>query len=220
MPTPGVALCSSALFAYSLEALVNICSSLSVLWRFWNDPDGEGHYFEITRRRERRASVCVGFTFVAIGIAVGSLAISHLMHKSPPTDSAVLLSISSVSLFVLTWSCVGKLYLASVLQSTALRKDAIVSGACSAMAGAVLFSTAVHNAHPKVWWLDSTVALLVAALLPLLGVQALTRNRWWDRSFWIDTDLPPEEQVGPQVSFADHTITHTNQCFYFSRNIG
>ena len=225
--------------AYALGSLLNVCSSATVLWRFWKDPEGEGHYFELTRRRERRASVGVGFTFVAIGIATFAQAVAHLRDHRPPTDSQVrhdggstgrlqragpparrnacwhshaqvnpraasphpshsqvLLSISSVSMFVLSWSCVGKLYLAATLQSTALRKDAIVSGACAAMAAGVLFSTAVHREHPRVWWLDATVALLVSLTLPLLGVQSLTRNRWWDRAFWSDVDLPPEEKVG------------------------
>lgn len=41
-----------------------------MLYRFWNDPDGEGAYFEITRRRETRASVGIAFTFVLASIAI------------------------------------------------------------------------------------------------------------------------------------------------------
>lgn len=59
--------CSSALLGYALEALVDVWSSVLVLWRFWKDPDGEGSYFLVTRRRESRASVGIAFTFVIIG---------------------------------------------------------------------------------------------------------------------------------------------------------
>lgn len=40
-----------------------------MLWRFWNDPDGEGQYFLVTKRREDRASVGIAFTFVIIAYA-------------------------------------------------------------------------------------------------------------------------------------------------------
>lgn len=61
--------CSSALLGYGLEALVDVWSSILVLWRFWNDPDGEGQYFLVTKRREDRASVGIAFTFVIIAYA-------------------------------------------------------------------------------------------------------------------------------------------------------
>jgi hypothetical protein len=63
----GMAWCSTALLGYSLEALVDVWSSVLVLWRFWKDPDGEGSYFLVTQRRESRASVGISFTFVIIG---------------------------------------------------------------------------------------------------------------------------------------------------------
>lgn len=62
-----VLICSSALLGYGLEALVDVWSSVLVLWRFWNDPDGEGQYFLVTRRREQRASVGIAVTFILIG---------------------------------------------------------------------------------------------------------------------------------------------------------
>ena len=59
--------CSSALLGYGLESLVDVWSSILVLWRFWDDPEGEGSYFVTTQRRESRASVGIAFTFVVIG---------------------------------------------------------------------------------------------------------------------------------------------------------
>ena len=46
---------------------MDVWSSILVLWRFWGDPEGEGSYFLVTRRRESRASVGIAFTFVLIG---------------------------------------------------------------------------------------------------------------------------------------------------------
>lgn len=185
---------SSALLGYALEALVDVWSSILVLWRFWKDPDGEGHYFLITRRRESRASVGIAFTFVIIGVFTSSLAIVHLTQRQPPANSSVLLAISGTSIIILTWSCATKLSLSRVLQSNALRKDAVTSGACACMAGAILVSTSVHKSNPSIWWLDACVAVVISCILGVLGVRTLVRNPWWTREFWSDDTLPPEEK--------------------------
>ena len=65
--SPRARMCSSALLGYGLESLVDVWSSILVLWRFWGDPEGEGSYFLVTRRREARASVGIAVTFVIIG---------------------------------------------------------------------------------------------------------------------------------------------------------
>lgn len=93
--------CSSALFGYALEALVDVWSSVLVLYRFWNDPDGEGAYFEITRRRETRASVGIAFTFVlasiAIAIQVRASLRSVSQHVAPPAASALVCYVDNVA---------------------------------------------------------------------------------------------------------------------------
>lgn len=86
-----------------------------------------------------------------------------------------------------------------MLQSTALRKDAITSGACALMAGAILVSTSIHKAHPSVWWLDATVALVISAILFVLGMRTMLRKAWWRREFWVDSDLPAAERDMTEV---------------------
>jgi hypothetical protein len=76
--------CSSALLGYGLESLVDVWSSILVLWRFWGDPEGEGSYFLTTRRREARASVGIAFTFILIGF------ITCWQVRTPPLGAACL----------------------------------------------------------------------------------------------------------------------------------
>jgi hypothetical protein len=115
------------------------------------------------------------------------------MERKYPKNSEILLAISGTSVIILSWSCAIKWSLSKVLRSSALRKDAITSGAVAAMAATMLVSTTVYKSHPSVWWLDSAVALIVSFILSMLGIKTLTQHPWWKRDFWVDGELPPEE---------------------------
>jgi hypothetical protein len=119
-------------------------------------------------------------------------AVVRLVDKTKPEDPEVLLAISGTSVIILTWSCAIKLSLAKVLHSSALRKDAITSGACATMAATILISTTIYKSH-GVWWLDAAVALVISFILSLLGMRTLFRNPWWRKDFWRDGEVPAEE---------------------------
>ena len=103
----------------------------------------------------------------------------HLIEREAPARSEVLLVISGTSVIILSWSCAMKFSLAKVLKSSALRKDAVTSGACAAMAATILISTTVHKSHESVWWLDSSVAIIISFGLFVLGIRTLLKNPWW-----------------------------------------
>lgn len=223
-----VFMCSSALLGYGLEALVDVWSSVLVLWRFWNDPDGEGQYFLVTRRREQRASVGIAVTFIVIGFftcwqvcfaliaappalcfvlwlpfvraAITIMQASYrLIEETRPKNEEILLAISGTSVIILSWSCAMKFSLAKVLKSTAMRKDAITSGAVASMAATMLVSTTIFKSHPNIWWIDAAVALVVSFVLSILGLHTLMKNPWWRKDFWIDGLLPPEEKQATHI---------------------
>lgn len=190
---------SSALLGYGLEALVDVWSSVLVLWRFWNDPDGEGQYFLVTRRREQRASVGIAVTFILIGFFTCWQASYRLIEETRPKNEEILLAISGTSVIILSWSCAMKFSLAKVLKSSAMRKDAITSGAVASMAATMLVSTTIFKSHPNIWWIDAAVALIVSFVLSVLGVHTLMKNPWWRKDFWVDGSLPPEEKQATHI---------------------
>lgn len=103
----------------------------------------------------------------------------RLIEREAPANSEVLLVISGTSVIILSWSCAMKFSLAKVLKSSALRKDAVTSGACAAMAATILISTTIYKSHPGVWWLDSSVAIIISFGLFVLGIRTLLKNPWW-----------------------------------------
>lgn len=123
----------------------------------------------------------------------GAQAVEHLIEKTKPERSEVLLAISGTSVIILSWSCAIKFSLAKVLRSSALRKDAITSGACAIMAGTMLVTTTVFKTHPSAWWLDSAVAIAVSFVLSILGLKTLATHPWWRKDFWSDGAVPAEE---------------------------
>jgi hypothetical protein len=140
--------------------------------------------------------------FVASGdapVAVSVQAIVHIINHDEPKKNEILLAIAGTSVIILTWSCAIKWSLSKVLQSSAMRKDAITSGAVAAMAATMLVSTAVYKSHKSVWWLDSAVALLVSFILSLLGLKTLMTHSWWRKDFWFDGVVPPEEAAAQDI---------------------
>ena len=131
-------------------------------------------------------------------------AVVSLIGGVEPKKSEILLAISGTSVIILTWSCCIKWSLSKVLKSTALKKDAITSGAVAIMAATLLVSTTVHKSHPKIWWLDAVVALFVSFILSMLGIKTLVTHNWWSRDFWVDGELPPEERRAEHIMELPH----------------
>ena len=123
----------------------------------------------------------------------------HVIEKTKPDKNEILLAIAGTSVIILTWSCAIKWSLAKVLSSSALRKDAITSGAVAAMAATMLVSTAIYKSHPNVWWLDSAVALAVSFILSLLGIKTLVTHSWWRKDFWVDGEATAEEAQAQDI---------------------
>jgi len=123
----------------------------------------------------------------------------RLIQETRPKNEEILLAISGTSVIILSWSCAMKFSLSKVLQSSAMRKDAITSGAVASMAATMLVSTTIFKSHPKIWWIDAAVALVVSFILSVLGAHTLTKNPWWRKDFWVDGALPPEEKQATHI---------------------
>ena len=71
---------SSATLGYALENLVDLVSSLVVIWRFYGEvADDE------LEKREKRASIGIALMIILLSICVFSVAVGHLgesMHQN------------------------------------------------------------------------------------------------------------------------------------------
>lgn len=124
----------------------------------------------------------------------------RLIEKEAPAKSEVLLVISGTSVIILSWSCAMKFSLAKVLKSSALRKDAVTSGAVATMAATILISTTIYKSHESVWWLDSAVAIIISFGLFVLGIRTLLKNPWWRCASFLFQFVIPVPQVEPARS--------------------
>ncbi|KAK3263151.1 hypothetical protein CYMTET_28028, partial [Cymbomonas tetramitiformis] len=176
---------SAATLGYALESFVDVFSSAIVLWRFWEDSPSESVAFQRSMAsREKRASVAIAITFVAIGLIVAPVALGHLVEAHHMEDVGVILVSSVINLFILSALAIIKLKLAVKLKSPALRKDGITSAAVAVLCLGIIMSIGIYHINQAIWWLDAIVAITVAGMLIFLGIRTLLKNDWMSREFW------------------------------------
>jgi hypothetical protein len=73
---------SAAMLAFALEAVVDIVSSLVILWRF------NGKDIDTMRSREERSTVAIGLSFILLSILTICAALWHLSLVSDPETLA------------------------------------------------------------------------------------------------------------------------------------
>ena len=164
---------SPALAAFALNALLDSCASVVLVWRFrreQRDPAG-------AERLERRAHGWIALAMLIVGIYVTIEAVRALVSASHAEESLFGVGLAAVSLAVLPWLARLKLRVASALRSGALRGDGILTAAASALAAITLAALLVNSALGW-WWADPAAALLIGAALAVEAVRVSVRHRF------------------------------------------
>lgn len=181
---------SALSLVFGLENLVDVLSSVVVLWRFFSPGRLTPEREELLRKRELRASTAISFILVLLGAAVISTSSYHLKHGAEAQDEmtlVIVIAFSSVLIFgTLT---IFKFHYASRLDSSSLYKDGFCSLIGTVLAVSLFINTLIIRANPQVWWLDPLVALLcgfVALTYGMHSVLVLCKQRvpicqlsWW-----------------------------------------
>jgi len=164
---------SPALAGLSLNALLDSSASIVLVWRFSRerrDPVG-------AERLERRAQYGVAFAVAAVALYVGFEAGRTLVRHSHPEASAFGVIVSATSLLVLPWLGRRKYRVAMGLSSRALRGDAMLTLASSALAAATL-AALLANSWWAWWWADPVAALFIAAALAIEAARVAILHRF------------------------------------------
>ena len=164
---------SLALAGFALNALLDSCASVVLVWRFRTEQRDPA----AADRLERRAQSWIVLAMLAVAFYVGVQAIRALIDGSHPEASALGLILATTSLLVLPWLGLMKLQVASRLPSQALRGDGILSVAAAALA-AITLATLLVNAAFGWWWADAVAALLIATALVLEASRVTVRHRF------------------------------------------
>ena len=163
---------SSALAALALSALLDSLASVVLVWRFrteQRDPDAAEHL-------ERRAHGWIAAAMISVGAYVLVSAIHALLAGSHAGRSIVGLGLAALSLVVLPWLAHRKLRVASALGSGALRGDAVLTAAATALSAITLVALLLDSALGW-WWADPTAALAIGAGLAAEGMRIAIRHR-------------------------------------------
>ena len=164
---------SPALAAFALNALLDSCASVILVWRFrieQRDPNA-------AERLERRAHTWISAAMIVVGLYVALEGLRALVGGSHATESAFGIVLAALSIAVLPWLGRQKLRVASALSSGALRGDGILTLAAAALAAITLTALLVDSTLGW-WWADPAAALFIGAALGAEGVRASVRHRF------------------------------------------
>ena len=160
----GVMAGSVALIGFGADSVIEVGSSLILLWRLSDH--------ELGQQRERTALKLVGVSFLLLAAYVAWEAIESLVRHQPPQVSYFGIVFSGLCLVVMPWLARAKRRLAARLESRALAADSQQSSICAYLA-AILLGGLVLNALFGWWWADPVAALLMLPIIIKEGFEAL-----------------------------------------------
>jgi divalent metal cation (Fe/Co/Zn/Cd) transporter len=151
---------SVALFGFGADSFIEVFSAFLVLWRLKADDCGD----ELIQR-ERKVTKGIGWLLLVL--AAGTIGGSLLQVKArahPATAlPGVIVSLASLGFMAFLWR--AKRAAAKALDSRALEGDAACSLACIQLSAILLVGSLVFLLAPRLWWVDSTAALLLALFI-------------------------------------------------------
>jgi len=165
----GVADDSVALWGFGADSLIEVASALVVMARL-----RQGFQAPATEA-ERRATLAIGWLFVALALVVKLGAILQLADRKHPPTTVPGLVIAALSLAFMVFLWKAKLRTAAALDSAALKSDAACSLACIQLSLVLLAGSLLFLLSPALWWVDAAAAILLALLIGregLLGIRA------------------------------------------------
>ncbi|MCS6966554.1 MAG: cation transporter [Candidatus Kapabacteria bacterium] len=166
----GHAAHSWGIVSFGLDAVAESFSGMVILWRF---APGLG-WVESQRyaRREQRAVVLVGISFLGLAVLIGVEALQRLLENVHAHAHGMAFLIAAVSLIVKPTLFWAKWRLGRRLRSIALCADAKQTLACAGLSAALLIGLVLQH-WLGLWQADAVLAFLVAAVLVREGIHTL-----------------------------------------------
>ncbi len=170
----GITAGSIALVAFGLDSVIEIVAAAALLRRLrleWREGrENAGHVVPA----DRAASRMVGWSLLALAVYVTVTAGYDLWTQNLPTGSIAGLALAAATLIVMPLLIRSKLRLAAVLESRALRSDAMCGIVCVWMAGTLLLGLGLRAAFGW-WWADPVAALALVYFIVREGREAVQR---------------------------------------------
>ncbi|XP_073711240.1 transmembrane protein 163a [Misgurnus anguillicaudatus] len=158
---------SASAFGFAFDAMLDVLSSVIVLWRYSNAAAVHSAH------REYIACVILGVIFILSSLCILGKAIHDLAVKLLPEVDDFLFSVSIVSGIICIILAVAKFMLGRILTSRALITDGFNSLVGGIMGFSILISAEVFKHHQNVWYLDGTAGVLIGLIILAYGIKLL-----------------------------------------------
>jgi divalent metal cation (Fe/Co/Zn/Cd) transporter len=160
----GILAGSIALVAFGLDSTIEALASVIVIWRFTGtrtmSPDAE-----------RRAQKWVAFSFYLLAPYVAVEAVEKLIEATVAETSWIGIGLTAGTLILCPLLGVAKQRIGGKLGSRATYGEGTQNVLCAILASAVLVGLAANTLF-GLWWLDPTIALVIAFICVREGYKA------------------------------------------------
>ena len=162
---------SSAAFGFGFDSIFTSLSSLMIIWRFWSIQSSSSE----VARKETLATIAVATSMVVSAACIFFRAFQSIKDSERPKDMTFVIAVSATSGVAFFLLFVAKYKVAKRMGSAALMTDAIDALSGGILALTLLISSFILKYSNGVWFLDSSIAMVIAAFSVCYGVTVLVR---------------------------------------------
>ena len=196
----GIQAGSVAILAFGLDSIVELMAGGVLVWRLKTERDEED-----AEAAERKAQRLVGLTFFLLATYVVLHAGASLLGWLPdPEPSLAGVAIVVASAVVMAGLYVGKMRIATRMQSRALRAEAMESLFCDLQDLTVLVGLAL-NSLLSWWWADPVSALVLVPFFIKEGRENFSGHCHGD-------EHEEHEDAAPRVCFCRSCLLGVRAC--------
>ena len=162
---------SSAAFGFGFDSIFTSLSSFMIIWRFWSIHSSATE----VARKETLATVAVATSMVVSAACIFFRAFQSIKDGERPKEMTFVIAVSATSGVAYFLLFIAKHKVATRMGSAALMTDAIDALSGGVLALALLLSSSILKYSHGVWFLDSSIAMVIAAFSVCYGVTVLIR---------------------------------------------
>ena len=160
----GILAGSIALIAFGMDSAIEGLASVIVLWRFTGTRT-------LAPASERTAQKWVAISFYVLAPYVAVEAVETFIEGAAAETSWIGIGLTAGTLVLCPLLGIAKQQIGAKLGSRATHGEGTQNVLCAALAGAVLVGLAANTLF-GLWWLDPTIALLIAVVCVREGRRA------------------------------------------------
>lgn len=165
---------SLSLFGFGADSLIEVGTSLLVLWRLGAE---DGCSRSAASGRERGTTLAIGALFLLLAAGTVTAAALQLAARRHPATTLPGLAVSVLSVGVMAFFWRAKKRAAQALDSAALAGDATCSLVCMQLSGVLFLGSLAFWIRPTLWWADAAAALGLSLFIAREGWELVAAAR-------------------------------------------